>query len=100
MIVIDESGCGTSIDLPAGDTLVVRLAGQAATGYVWVVEEAGGLVLSDKRYVSGGDRPGAAGYHEFRFEAGEAGTHVLRFKRGREWEETAAGRCEVVVRVR
>ena len=86
MIVIDESQCGASVEVAQGETVAVRLRRQGATGYVWTVEDSGGLQLRDSQFVAGGEQPGAGGYHEFRFEVGAAGTHVLRFKRWREWQ--------------
>lgn len=101
MIVVDESQCGAGIDVAPGETLAVRLREQGATGYQWTVEEVDALPLQDSLHVSGGDRPGAAGYREFRFQATTPGAHVLRFKRWREWagEGSVVGRCELEVRV-
>jgi inhibitor of cysteine peptidase len=101
MIVVDESQCGGSVAVAQGDTLAVRLREQGTTGYLWTVEAADGLKLRDSQYVARGERPGAAGYHEFRFQAEAAGTHVLRFKHWRDWqgEDSVIGRCSVDVRV-
>lgn len=101
MVIVDESHCGAGIAVAQGETVAVRLREQGASGYLWTVEDAGGLRVSDSGFVAGGDQPGAGGYHEFRFEAAAAGTHVLRFKRWRDWqgEDSVVGRCSVDVRV-
>lgn len=101
MLVVDESRCGGSIALRAGEELALRLREQGSSGYTWSVEDADGLELRGSSFAAGAGAMGAAGMREFRFAAPGAGTHLLRLKHWRDWqgEGSVIGRCSVEVRV-
>jgi inhibitor of cysteine peptidase len=102
MRVIDEQQSGASIELPRGEVLAIRLKENAATGYRWSVDAADGLQLQeDSSHAGAGNAPGAAGFHEFRFDAAQPGTHDVRLKHWRDWqgEGSVIGRFQVTVRV-
>lgn len=84
MLVVDERQSGTSIDVPRGEVLAIRLKENAAAGYRWSLENADGLALEES--VDAGAAPGAAAVHEFRFRAAAPGTYQLRLKNWRDWQ--------------
>jgi predicted secreted protein len=90
---IDESDVGSIQRLDVGDLLVIRLIGNATTGYEWdrtvpvsfvespveIVEE-GGYQTSECQMV------GAQGEFIFRYRAMRPGTVVLGFEYRKPWE--------------
>jgi predicted secreted protein len=99
MMVVDEMQSGTSIDVPRGEILAIRLKENASTGYRWSLEHSDGLPLEASTGTGG--VPGAAGIHEFRFRAEELGSHHLLLKHWRDWqgEGSVIGRYQLEVRI-
>ncbi|MFQ5595654.1 MAG: protease inhibitor I42 family protein [Anaerolineae bacterium] len=89
-VKIDESANGTSVNLEAGQTLIVTLKSNPTTGYDWQVDEMDEgvvkLVTQEFKPASDPDRLGAPGQTEFQFQAVGAGTTSLRLIYVRSWE--------------
>lgn len=77
----------TAVVLDRGDVLVVRLAENATTGYVWQVEAGEALTVVDDRSGPGGAAPGSGGHRVVRLSADRAGTWPLVLRLGRPWED-------------
>ena len=88
-----EVAAGTSeVSVTVGDTLTLRLAENATTGYVWsLVEQPPGLVLEvDRSVPAAGTAAGAGGEHLFRWRAEHAGDWQVALRLARAWESGAA----------
>jgi len=95
---------GSRIELRVGDIVMVRLAENPSTGFVWSRESAGGdaLRLVRSEYVVAVDaRVGGGGQRSFSFQAVGTGTVELRLKLWREWEgdKSIVDRFAATVRV-
>jgi inhibitor of cysteine peptidase len=102
MRVVDERQDGSSIDVPRGEVLAIRLKENASTGYRWSVEHVDeGLQLEDRGHGGSGAAAGAAGFHEFHVHASAPGTYGLRLKHWRDWqgEGSVIARFRINVRV-
>lgn len=84
-----------SIDVPAGQSLIVKLDSNATTGYSWneQADMSDGSVMKQTghQYVTpeqSGDTPmvGAGGCEEWTFDAVKKGETVLTFRYARPWE--------------
>jgi inhibitor of cysteine peptidase len=88
-IPLTEADKGTTIDVPQGGEVVIRLKENPTTGYVWALDQTDDTVLplqsSDfsPTPVAG---VGAGGTRTFTFTAGQPGTAHLQLKLWREWE--------------
>ncbi len=96
-VVVTDDANGTTVTLQPGQTLVVRLAANPTTGYLWQIAEVDRAVLrplgEEAGYTpqaSDGARLGAGGTAEWRFEAVGQGTTVLTLHYLRPWEADAA----------
>jgi predicted secreted protein len=91
---------GRTIDVAAGDRLLVALPETAGTGYTWEVEAlpSGGRVV-DERYEHAAAGIGGAAEHVFEIEPGGGGT--LRLRHWRPWLGDAGvqERYEIALRV-
>jgi len=98
MIVVDESAAGSSVDVAAGDVLAIRLKENATTGYRWTLETGDGVTMEER--IRPGATPGAAGMHEFRLRAANAGKRQLRWRHWRDWQgdDSIIGRFEIEAR--
>ena len=92
-IAIDESDFGSIQSLDVGDLLVIRLQGNATTGYEWVRVEPDTLAESPIEIVKESDYQalgcqlvGAPGEFIFRYRAMRPGTVVLGFEHRRPWD--------------
>lgn len=91
VMTLTERDDGQRITASVGDTVDIRLAENATTGYRWTLEPPATevLVLSD----AGADYPGgdlgSAGEAHFRLTVSVPGTAVLRLVYGRRWEGEA-----------
>jgi predicted secreted protein len=75
---------GRTIEVAAGDRLVVALPASSGAGYVWEVEELPeGAELLDERYERPAPGIGGANMQVFVLTAGEGGT--LRLRHTRPW---------------
>lgn len=103
---VTVDSCGAKVDLHRGGTLVVRLAAQITTGYVWrnlpsadaiMVAVGEPEVEPDPRDVDGGWE-----VQVFRFRADAQGRVTLVFHNQRPWEKNKPPRktCEIDVTVR
>ena len=90
-VKIDEAATGTTVDLRAGQKLVVTLKSNPTTGYDWQVDEVDEsvvkLVTQEFKPASDPNRLGAPGQTVHEFQAVGAGTTSLRLIYVRSWEE-------------
>ena len=93
VVAITDQDNGKDIDLPAGDTLVVRLKSNPSAGYVWAIKGDPSplrLVKSSTKKTGQTSRAvGAPATQEFRLTAASAGMASLTLEYRRPWEYTA-----------
>lgn len=93
VIIVTDADNGKDIDLPAGDTLVVRLKSNPSTGYSWAIKgDPSPLRLgksSTKKNSQTGHAAGTPVTQEFRLSATSAGLASLTLEYRRPWEYTA-----------
>jgi inhibitor of cysteine peptidase len=90
VVTITDEDNGKDIDLPAGDTLVLRLKSNPSTGYNWAIK-GDPLPLrlvksSTKKNAQTGHAVGAPVTQEFRLTAVSAGMASLTLEYRRPWE--------------
>jgi inhibitor of cysteine peptidase len=92
---------GKEITLKSGDELVVRLAGNATTGYRWaIVSKPKALTLIRSTYLtSPPGRIGQGGTFSFRLRA-ETGRGTLKLAYRRSWEKGKAPAQSFSIKVR
>ena len=90
---IDKTDSGSIQNLNVGDLFVIRLEGNASTGYEWVRGAPASLEGSPLEIVKENDyqtlgtpTPGAPGEFIFRYRAIRPGTVTLEFEHRRPWE--------------
>ena len=92
-IALTESDNGGRITATVGDTIDIRLAENATTGYRWVLEQPRSAVLTARD--SGSDYPdqklGSSGQASFRLGVSGPGTETLRLVYQRPWDSGATG---------
>lgn len=90
-VEIDESADGTTVNLRAGQRLIVTLKSNPTTGYDWQVAEVDEDIAQPTKQeflpASDPERLGAPGQTVHQFEAVGAGTTDLRLVYVRPWEE-------------
>jgi predicted secreted protein len=89
---------GRTIEVAAGDRLVVALPASSGAGYVWEVEELPeGAEVLDERYERAAPGIGGANTQVFVLTAGDGGT--LRLRHTRPWlgEDGVLERYEVTI---
>lgn len=90
---LGEGDDGAVVEVAVGEQIVVRLDGNATTGYLWEVTAVDSAVLApagDPDYQSESDADGAGGTYTFRFDAvgpGETEVVLMYFP---SWEEPSA----------
>jgi predicted secreted protein len=91
-VTISEAFDGGLVNLAPGDELVVRLSGNAGTGYVWTLAFLNADVLKPEGGSSAEQAPipGAPGVKVFRFRAANRGPASVGFAYGRPSENDAA----------
>ena len=103
VIAIADQDDGKDIDLPARDTLVVRLESNPSTGYSWAIKgDPSPLKLvksSTKKTGQNGHAVGAPVTQEFRLTAVSAGIASLSLEYRRPWEHNVAPAKTFQVRV-
>ena len=88
-ILLTRSDSGKMLEAHVGDTLVLRLDENPATGYRWTMEEHDGEVLETQSSVYApvsGTGVGGGGQRVLTFQARKAGRVILRLERRRTWE--------------
>jgi predicted secreted protein len=99
---IGPEDAGRTVELAAGDRLVLVLPENAGTGYTWQVEELppGARVVQEHYEEREGAGIGASAGHVFVVETPSGGT--LRLRQGRPWEgeEGVTERYEVTAALR
>ena len=92
-VIITQNEDGTSVTAAVGGLAELHLAENPTTGYRWAFDEIGpGLgVVHDEFHLAGTPLvPGAGGVHEWRFRVEDPGSHRLRLRLCREWEDDSA----------
>jgi len=105
--VLGPADDGRTVEVRAGERIVVELPENATTGYRWEVDLSG---LGAMSYAGGGSEgpatarptPGAASTRRLEFEARGPGEGEIRLRRVRPWEGERSAResYSVTVRVR
>ena len=92
--ITDDEDDGKDIDLPKGDTLVLRLKSNPSTGYTWAIKgDPSPLRLvksSTKKNAQTSHSAGAPVTQEFRLTAVSAGMASLTLEYRRPWEYNVA----------
>jgi len=98
---VEVTGTGT-VQVEAGDEVVIRLPENATTGYVWSVGAiAENLVLTgDDVIPAGGSGVGGAGERVFQVRAVAPGSGDVVLRLGRVWEPAPIEERTVTVAVR
>lgn len=105
LTVLDESDNGTVKSIKIGNTLLIRLAGNPTTGFVWERTDSlleavlgsldeGVFIPDDENLI------GAGGVWEFRFKALTFGSTPIDFVYWRPWEEEIVDTFFVMIIVR
>jgi inhibitor of cysteine peptidase len=84
---------GQTITLKAGDSFIVKLAGNPTTGYSWqLADHDEGIVKlnGDPDYKSDSSLTGSGGMYTYHFKAVNSGTVTLKFDYLRTWETGVA----------
>jgi len=95
-VTVTTAQSGTSVELAAGQTLLVRLPSNPTTGYRWVYVEPKDAVLrvdgpsSYEAAPSAGNIAGAGGTEIWKLAPLKAGQQQLRFEYRRPWEQDVA----------
>ena len=88
-ISVGETENGKTIEMNAGDTLKISLAGNPTTGYNWYVSSVDTQVLNqvgDPSFVASSNAMGAGGFINLTFQAPMAGKTSLQLQYKRIWE--------------
>lgn len=94
-IVVGKDSSGKKIAVPAGQTFVVRLPGNATTGYMWALAKIDGPAVEQvgkDEYIPDpppGGKPltGSGGVSVFTFKAAKAGAATISLEYKRSWEK-------------
>jgi inhibitor of cysteine peptidase len=87
-ITMAQTDNGKSVQVHAGDTIVIQLDENASTGYTWAINKTDTtiLTLQSSTYTSSGNLPGSGGTRVFTFLAKNPGTVQLQLKYWRSFE--------------
>jgi len=99
-IRVGTEDAGRTVEVAAGDRVVIVLPEIGGTGYTWQVEELpSGAQLADEHYEQTGPGIGGMSQHVFVIDPGGGGE--FRLKQGRPWlgEEGVIDRYDVTVAV-
>ncbi len=95
-VTVSNAQSGTNVELAPGQTLLVRLPSNPATGYRWVYVEPKDAVLkvdgpsTYEAAQSAGSTVGAGGTEIWKLAPLKAGRQQLRFEYRRPWEQDVA----------
>jgi inhibitor of cysteine peptidase len=84
---------GQTISVKAGDTFVVKLAGNPTTGYSWQLADHDENIVKldgNPEYKSDSALVGSGGMYTYHFKAVSSGTVPLKFDYLRTWETNTA----------
>lgn len=105
-IELDRHGDGTDIEAAIGDVLVLRVVGNASTGYAWQrIDDGRGVLVQMRGGPTGEAKPerpiaiGGPTTQVRRFRAEKTGTSELRFVYRQPWRKDAAPERERAWRV-
>lgn len=101
-VEINADANGQTIELAAGQKLVLSLETNPTTGFDWEVSEIDEAVIKqsgDSEYKSESDLIGAGGVRTFTFEAVTAGTSTLKLIYHRSWEKDIPPEQEFTVTI-
>jgi inhibitor of cysteine peptidase len=81
-----------TVEVTAGEQIVVTLEENPTTGYRWIVDELVGHLTTDSSEFAapGSERPGAGGHRAIVLRATDAGPAELRVRYARPWEGAAS----------
>ena len=101
----EQKGCGSTVELKAGDMLELMLAGNPTTGYVWEISSSVPTVIrpvGEPEYKANSAALGAGGIYTFRFQAVAAGQAQLKLIYHRPFERATPPlkTCDVTVVVK
>ncbi len=104
VIRVTESDSGNVLPVRVGDEVTVELKENAATGYVWDIENLSeGLLqrVSDESGLPAQPLPGSAGKFQLHLVAKESGETSIRLKHWRNWEGESSvnSRFQVTLRI-
>ncbi|MDD4802198.1 MAG: DUF4163 domain-containing protein [Syntrophomonas sp.] len=91
LVAVDESSSGKNYQVPAGQTFVVALNSNPATGYVWSIKnDKDDKIIAPvtNTYIGSGNQSlvGQGGREYWQFQALETGTTELKMVYSRPWE--------------
>lgn len=89
-VSLTESSAQSTVNLSAGDDLVITLTGNPTTGYIWEKVKGSKKMLQqqgDYQYTTSGSQVGAGGIFIFSFKAAVPGTTKLRLIYHRPFEK-------------
>jgi inhibitor of cysteine peptidase len=91
-MTLTEADCGGVVNINVGDTVVVQLAENAASGYRWAWEECPDetLEIVSANYIPTGKGVGGGGYARWTLRTRLPGKVYLRLKQWRLWEGDAS----------
>jgi len=86
---LTEADNGTTVNLKLGETLILHLAENPSTGFLWNITTTRGLAVENDQYTpEHTERVGAGGIHEWTFRATEKGTQKIVGIYKRPWMNT------------
>lgn len=101
-VKIGADANGQTIELAAGQKLVLSLESNPTTGFDWEVSEIDEAVIKqsgESEYKSESDLLGAGGVRTFTFKAVAAGTSTLKLVYHRSWEKDIPPEQEFTVTI-
>jgi inhibitor of cysteine peptidase len=104
-VTLTATDDGRTVDLGAGDSVVLRLAENPTTGYQWALEPGSDdvLALQGSDYIGPtSPNPGAGGQRVFTFKAARGGSATVHLRLRRAWEgdQSVRGAFTATFRVR
>lgn len=106
-VTLDDSADGTARSVNVGDTIYIKLSGNASTGYQWIRSDPESLdgsplaAIEEGKYAQ--EDPavcGGPGVFTFRYEAVASGIITLSYAHRRPWEDEMIDEYSVIIWVR
>ena len=101
-MLIGQDDNGQTVEAHHGDWIVIRLAENPTTGYLWELGEVQGEIIVFKGSDYTPDIPiltGSGGVRTFSFLAQSSGTVNVHLELKRSWEDTSIETFDVTIRV-